>query len=205
MSFSTLSLTQFLDRLASAEPTPGGGTAAAVAGAMGTALLIMVAGLPKTRANTDEERAALAGVRERLVPIREALERAADADARAFDEVLAAFRLPKTTDEEQGVRKAAIQRAMGVAIDVPLETLRLAADAIDLAGSVARHGVRSASSDVRVATGLLLAAAEGGAANVRVNLGSVADPSNRDRWDAEADRLSARAAEAGERARTALA
>lgn len=205
MSFSTLSLTQFLDRLASAEPTPGGGTAAAVAGAMGTALLIMVAGLPKTRANTDEERAALAGVRERLVPIREALERAADADARAFDEVLAAFRLPKTTDEEQGVRKAAIQRAMGVAIDVPLETLRLAADAIDLAGSVARHGVRSASSDVRVATGLLLAAAEGGAANVRVNLGSVADPSNRDRWDAEADRLSARAAEAGERARAALA
>lgn len=205
MSFSTLSLTQFLDRLASAEPTPGGGTAAAVAGAMGTALLIMVAGLPKTRANTDEERAALAGVRERLVPIREALERAADADARAFDEVLAAFRLPKTTDEEQGVRKAAIQRAMGVAIEVPLETLRLAADALDLAGSVARHGVRSASSDVRVATGLLLAAAEGGAANVRVNLGSVADPSNRDRWDAEADRLSARAAEAGERARTALA
>lgn len=205
MSFSTLSLTQFLDRLASAEPTPGGGTAAAVAGAMGTALLIMVAGLPKTRANTDEERAALAGVRERLVPIREALERAADADARAFDEVLAAFRLPKTTDEEQGVRKAAIQRAMGVAIEVPLETLRLAADALDLAGSVARHGVRSASSDVRVATGLLLAAAEGGAANVRVNLGSVADPSNRDRWDAEADRLSARAAEAGERARAALA
>ncbi|MCC7034404.1 MAG: cyclodeaminase/cyclohydrolase family protein [Acidobacteria bacterium] len=205
MSFSTLSLTQFLDRLASAEPTPGGGTAAAVAGAMGTALLIMVAGLPKTRANTDEERAALAGVRERLVPIREALERAADADARAFDEVLAAFRLPKTTDEEQGVRKAAIQRAMGVAIEVPLETLRLAADALDLAGSVARHGVRSASSDVRVATGLLLAAAEGGAANVRVNLGSVADPSNRDRWDAEAGRLSARAAEAGERARAALA
>lgn len=204
MSFSTLTLKQFLDRLARSEPTPGGGTASAVTGAMGTALLIMVAGLPKTRTNTDEERAALATVRERLVPIREALERSADADAGAFDEVLAAYRLPRVTDEEKAVRKAAIQRAMGHAIEAPLETLRLAAEALDLTETVARHGVPSASSDVGVAAGLLLAAAEGGAANVRVNLGSVSDESSRVRWAAEVDRLSARATEAGGRARAAL-
>lgn len=204
MSFSTLTLKQFLDRLARSEPTPGGGTASAVTGAMGTALLIMVAGLPKTRTNTDEERAALATVRGRLVPIREALERSADADAGAFDEVLAAYRLPKVTDEEKAVRKAAIQRAMGRAIEAPIETLRLAAEALDLAETVARHGVPSASSDVGVAAGLLLAAAEGGAANVRVNLGSVSDEARRVQWAAEADRLSARATEAVGRARAAL-
>ncbi|MGE0464203.1 MAG: cyclodeaminase/cyclohydrolase family protein [Vicinamibacterales bacterium] len=204
MSFSTLTLRAFLDRLASSEPTPGGGTASAVTGAMGTALLVMVAGLPKTRTNTDEERAALASVRERLVPIRDALERSADADASAFDEVLAAYRLPKVTDEEKAARKAAIQLAMRHAIEAPLETLRLAAEALDLAETVARHGVPSASSDVGVAAGLLLAAAEGGAANVRVNLGSVSDPSSRDQWAAEADRVFAHATEAAGRARAAI-
>lgn len=164
----------------------------------------MVAGLPKTRTNTDEERAALASVRERLVPIRDALERSADADASAFDEVLAAYRLPKVTDEEKAARKAAIQLAMRHAIEAPLETLRLAAEALDLAETVARHGVPSASSDVGVAAGLLLAAAEGGAANVRVNLGSVSDPSSRDQWAAEADRVFAHATEAAGRARAAI-
>lgn len=202
MSFSALTLKQFIDRLASAEPTPGGGTASAVTGAIGTALLIMVAGLPKTRTNADEERIALAGARERLVPLREALEQRADDDAAAFDEVMAAYRLPKATDDEKAARKAAVQRALAHATEVPLETLRLAADALELAGIVAQHGVPSASSDVGVAIGLLQAAAAGGAANVRVNLGGVSDEAKRRQWADETDRLAARAAGAAERARS---
>lgn len=203
MSFSFLTLKQFIDRLASAEPTPGGGTASAVTGAMDTALLIMVAGLPKTRTNTEEERVALAAARERLVALREGLERCADDDAGAFDEVLAAYRLPKATDEEKVARKAAIQRALGHATEVPLETLRLAADALDLAETVATHGVSSASSDVGVAIGLLQAAAAGGAANVWVNLGGLSDESKRQPWADETTRLAGRATAAAERARAA--
>lgn len=203
MSFSTLTLKQFIDRLASGEPTPGGGTASAVTGAMGTALLIMVAGLPKTRTNAEDERVALAAARERLLPIRDALERAADSDSEAFDEVLAAYRLPRATDEEKGARKAAIQQALGHATEAPLETLRLAAEALDLAEIVAMHGVPSASSDVGVATRLLEAAAAGGAANVRINLGGVSDEEKRQQWAGTTDALAARAMSAAERARAA--
>ena len=201
MSFSTLTLREFLDRLASAEPTPGGGTAAAVTGAMGTALLIMVAGLPKTRTNTDEERARLGAARERLLPLRDALERCADEDAGAFDEVMAAYRLPKATDEQKGVRKAAIQQALGHATEVPLETLRLAAEALDVAEIVARHGVPSAASDVGVAVGLLEAAAAGGWANVRINLDGLSDEAYRRRLGEGAHRLAALATDAAGRVR----
>ena len=115
MSFSTLSLHDFIQALASAQPTPGGGSAAAVAGAMGTGLLIMVAGLPRTRGNSDEERAELAAVRERLLPLADALERCADHDSEAFNAVMAAYRLPKSSDEEKAARKAAITSGMRAA------------------------------------------------------------------------------------------
>src|SRR5512139_3591574 len=161
MSFSTLSVHEFIQSLASSEPTPGGGTAAAIAGAMGTGLLIMVAGLARTRGNTDDERAILAGVRERLVPLADALERCADRDTEAFNVVMAAYRRPKATDEEKAARKAAIAEAMRGATEAPLETLRLVVRALELGETVARHGNPSAASDVGVGAGLLAAAADG--------------------------------------------
>ena len=205
MSFSTLSLSEFLDALASAEPTPGGGTASAVAGAMGTALLVMVAGLPKTRTNTDDARAALDAVRAELVPLRASLEVCADRDAEAFNAVMAAYRLPKATDDEKAARKTAIARAMHGATEVPLQTLRLASRALDLGETVARHGNPSAASDAGVAASLLHAACEGAAANVRVNLGSWSEEGFRTQAGAETDELSARATTALARVRAALA
>ena len=204
-SFSSLSLTQFLDALASAEPTPGGGTASAVAGAMGTALLVMVAGLPKTRTNTDEARAALDRVRAELLPLRAALEVCADRDAEAFDAVMAAYRLPKATDEEKASRKTAIARAMQGATEVPLQTLRLACRAMVLGETVAQHGNLSAASDVGVAASLLYAASEGAAANVRINLGAWSEEQFRAEATGEADTLSASAAATLTRVRTILA
>jgi methenyltetrahydrofolate cyclohydrolase len=204
MSFSSLPLGQFLDRLASAEPTPGGGTASAVAGAMGAALLIMVAGLPKTRTSTGEARAVLDGVRAELQPLRALFEGCADRDAAAFNAVMAAYRLPKATDEDKALRQASIARAMQGATEVPLQTLRLACRALELGEAVAQHGNVSAASDVGVAGSLLHAACEGAAANVRINLGTWSEEAFRTDTAAAADALSAQAAAALTRLRAAL-
>jgi formiminotetrahydrofolate cyclodeaminase len=175
MSFQHLTLSSFLDALTSAAPTPGGGTAAAIAGAMGASLLMMVSGLPRTRTNDDAERAALAGLRESLTSLRDELSRLADADSEAFDGVMAAYRLAKTTDTERASRRAAIQQALIAASDVPMRTLRAVRKIASTARTVAAHGNRSAVSDVRVALELLEAAAAGAAANVDVNLTSLDD------------------------------
>jgi formiminotetrahydrofolate cyclodeaminase len=130
MSFSARTLTQFFDDLASSAPTPGGGTASAVAGAMGASLLMMVAGLPKSRTNADVERTTLDACRATLGELRAALARAADDDAAAFDAVMAAYRLPKATDEDKAARKAAIARAMRGATEAPRTTLGLSVQAL---------------------------------------------------------------------------
>jgi methenyltetrahydrofolate cyclohydrolase len=173
--FADLTVSALLDALASSTPTPGGGTAAAIAGAMGTSLLAMVAGLPRTRNNTDEERAVLAGVRDALQPMSARLAALADADADAFDEVMAAYKLPKGTDDEKAARSTAIQQGLRGATAVPLDTMRVVAAALAQATLVARLGNRSAVSDIGVALGLLDAAAAGAAMNVRTNLDSVKD------------------------------
>jgi formiminotetrahydrofolate cyclodeaminase len=204
-SFSTLPLGQFIESIASAQPTPGGGTAAAVTGAVGTALLVMVSSLPKTRTGSDVDKAALAEARGRLVPIMNELQTSADRDAASFDAVLAAFRLPKGTDEEKATRRVKVQEAYREATEAPLATLRLAVGALDEAEAVARHGVASAASDVGVGSGLLLAAAEGAAANVRINLTSLSDEAFRDRAETETRELLARAEQSSTRAQAAIA
>jgi formiminotetrahydrofolate cyclodeaminase len=177
--FADRTVADFLDNLASAEPTPGGGTASAIAGAMGAALLMMVAGLPRTRGNTDEERAVLQETRTALSAIRDRLSALADADAGAFEQVMAAYRLPKATDEEKASRRQAIQAALASATDSPLDTLKQAAAAAHAGLVVATHGNRSAASDVRVAFELLEAAAAGAAANVETNLVGLEDEAYR--------------------------
>jgi methenyltetrahydrofolate cyclohydrolase len=174
-TFAALPVSSFLDALASADPTPGGGTAAAMAGAMGTSLLIMVTGLAKSKSNTGEEKAALAGARAALGPVRDALVALADADTRAFDAVMAAYRLPKATDQDKAARTAAVQAALQGATVVPLDTLRACAEALRQAVVVAQCGNRAAASDAGVALELLGAAAAGAEANVRINLGSLRD------------------------------
>jgi formiminotetrahydrofolate cyclodeaminase len=185
-----MSVARLLEALASPNPTPGGGTAAAIAGAMGASLLIMVTGLAKSRNNTDEEKAALAGARAALTPLGKHLAELADADAQSFDRVMAAYRLPKISDEEKAARTQAIQAALQGATTVPLETLRACADVIAQARVVAEHGNRSAASDAGVAVSLLQAAAAGADANVRINLDGIKDEVFRNTIGGEASRLS---------------
>ncbi|HYU80975.1 MAG TPA: cyclodeaminase/cyclohydrolase family protein [Vicinamibacterales bacterium] len=175
MSFSDLRVSDFLDQLASAEPTPGGGTAAAIAGAMGTALLMMVAGLVRTRRGTDQERVRLSEARAALAGVRARLAALADTDADAFDQVMSAYRMPKSTDDQKRARIDAVQVALKAATTVPLDTVRAVADAMRLARTVGEDGNRSARSDVGAAVGLLKAAADGAAANVKINLEGVRD------------------------------
>lgn len=192
--FSDMTVGQLLAALASPDPTPGGGTAAAIAGAMGASLLLMVSGLAKSRNNTDDEKAALATARAAIEPIASRLSELADADTESFNHVMAAYRLPKASDDEKAARTKAIQSALRGATEVPLQTLRACADAIAHGRAVADHGNRSAASDVGVAMGLLKAAADGAAANVQINLGGLKDESFKNTAAEETARLSAQAA-----------
>jgi glutamate formiminotransferase/formiminotetrahydrofolate cyclodeaminase len=107
---------------------------------------------------------------------------------------MAAYRLPKSTDDEKAARKAAIAGAMRGATEAPLETLKLAGAALEQGEVVARLGNPSAASDAGVGVGLLAAAAEGAAANVRVNLDGLADTAFRDEAAAAMEQLLAQAA-----------
>ena len=191
--FADMTVSQLLAALASPNPTPGGGTAAAMAGAMGTSLLMMVAGLARSKNNTDEEKAALAKARSAVEPITARLTELADADAASFDAVMAAYRLPKATDDDKQARTAAIQAALRGATEVPLETLRACAAALEHARVVLDYGNASAESDTGVAIGLLRAAAAGAAANVRINLGGLKDEAFKSAAEAETGRLLAAA------------
>lgn len=203
--FADLTVAALLDALASRDPTPGGGTASAITGAMGAAVLIMVTSLAKSKTNTDDEKAALGAARLALEPLRAELMRLADADSDAFDQVMAAYRRPKATDEEKAARSVAIQAALRQATVVPLETVRACAAAMPLAAQVAEAGNRSAASDVGVAVGLLEAAAAGAEANVRINLEGLKDEGFNANVSSEASRLTAELAAAARAARQALA
>lgn len=159
----------------SSDPTPGGGSASALASAVGAALLQMVAGLPKTRSGAASERSALTEAAASLAELRRQLTDAIDADTAAYDQVVAAYRLPKGTADEQQTRKADIQRALREATDVPLGVMRLSARALAQAVVVTANGHGAAASDVGVAVALLRAGLHGAELNADINLGSVTD------------------------------
>lgn len=175
MNYSALSLTDLLDAFASNQPVPGGGSASALAGAVGTSLLIMVAGLPKTRHGTPEERDALTAAADRLRPLRDELASLIDRDSEAYTSVIKAYRLPKSTEPEQSSRRDAIDAAMRAATDAPLATIRACERVMREAETISTGGAPSAASDVAVAIELLKTAARGAALNVDTNLATLND------------------------------
>jgi formiminotetrahydrofolate cyclodeaminase len=182
-------LRDLLAAFASTDPTPGGGSASAVASAIGASLLMMVAGLPKTRAGSDDDRAALAAAAAALTALQQQLTEAVDLDTAAYDQVVAAYKLAKSGEAEQNARTAAIQRALRGATDVPLGVMRLSAMALKQAEVVAAHGHRAASSDVGVAVALLGAGFRGARLNVEINLGSLSDQAYVEAVKGELERL----------------
>ena len=184
-TLTTVAFADLLDMFASIDPVPGGGSASALAGAVGTSLLLMVAGMPKTKSGVPEETADLAAAAARLRPLRDRLSALVDADSEAYAAVAHALKLPKTTEEEKATRKQAIQSGTRQATEVPLDTMRACRDGLRHAVIVARCGNRNATSDVGVALELLMAGIKGAGLNVDINLGSLADQEyvERARWE----------------------
>lgn len=173
--FMNRSVTELLDAFSSPDPTPGGGSASALSGALGASLLAMVAGLPKTRTSAPEERATLDSARRQLMSLRGTLVELVDRDAAAYDLVVAAYKQPKGTESEKTSRKAAVASALRAATDVPLETMRACAEVLGLGKIVAEHGNLSAASDIGVGLHLTMTGLTGGRLNVETNISSSGD------------------------------
>lgn len=177
MKLTDTPIAQALEAFRSSAPTPGGGSAAALAGALGASLLTMVASMPRHRAASEEDVERLQASARRCTDVSNRLTALADADSEAYDQVMAAYKLPKTTEAEKAERSARIQHGLAAAIDVPLDVMQRCADAIEMAAVVARFGNANASSDVGVALELLAAAWRGARLNIDINLGSIKDGS----------------------------
>lgn len=175
MKLTERSVHELLAAFRSSEPTPGGGSASALSGAIGASLLAMVAGLPKPIAATPQEVATLKSAGDKCADLAVRLEALIDRDSRAYDDVIAAYRLPKATDEEKAARSKAIQASLRAATESPLAVMRACAGAIAEAAAISRLGNSNASSDVAVGLELLRAARRGAQLNVEINLPSLKD------------------------------
>jgi glutamate formiminotransferase/formiminotetrahydrofolate cyclodeaminase len=171
----SMPIERFADEVSTNSPAPGGGSVAALAGSLGAALAAMVANLTVGKAGYESAWQSSSSLAERAQELKSALLRAVDDDTKAFDDVLAAMRLPKATDADKTARAAAIASAYQKATAVPLETARLCLQALELAREAALTGNRNSASDAGVGALLAKAGLDGAFLNVRINLPSVAD------------------------------
>lgn len=173
--FSKMTLAELVDALASDAPTPGGGTASAVAGAMGAGLAAMVAALTLTREKYAEAHNAMRRIAQEAFSARTEFLALAREDSIAYELVVAARRLPKETDSQKAVREESISLANRRATEIPMRTAALAARMMALLPELVEKGNPNASSDAGSAALLLEAAAQGALLNVGINLSGNAD------------------------------
>ena len=176
-SQSKESSASFLDDLAAATAAPGGGSAAAYAGAMGAALIAMVAGLTMGKKKYAAVEAGMQAIRVQAEELRKELTDAVEDDSAAFEAVMGAIKLPKETDEQQKARAAAIYMATINAAYVPLQTVKNAVKVMELAARCAKDGNLNAISDAVSGAVMAHAALTAAGYNVRINLNSLEDKS----------------------------
>lgn len=169
------SVETFLERLASSAPTPGGGSAAAVMGAMGAALVSMVCNVSTGKKGLEGAEAELLAVRAESERLRGHLTALIAADVAVFDDLMAAYRLPKAADDEKARRSAKIQESLQRATSVPLDCARSCAAVIALAQRSADAGFRGVVSDAGVGALAALSALRSAALNVHINTPSITD------------------------------
>ena len=165
----------FLDELASKASTPGGGSAAAIMGAMGAALASMVCNLTLGKKGYEEVEGEMQALLEKSEALRATLTDMVRADVEVFDQVMAAYGMPKDTDEQKAKRSEAIQTALKAATDVPLACARTCAEVIDLCKPVAEQGNKNVISDAGVAVLAAQAALRSAALNVYINVPGIKD------------------------------
>jgi len=168
---------QFLDELASKSSTPGGGGAAAIIGAMGAALISMVANLTVGKKNYEAVEGEIKTILARSEALRSQLTGMVKADVDVFNKVMGAYGLPKDTDEQKAQRTTAIQAALKEATDVPLACAKLCAEVINLCLPIAEKGNKGVISDAGVAVLAGYAALRSAALNVYINIGAIKDES----------------------------
>ena len=167
------SIREFLTDLASADSAQGAVSAAAVAGAMGTSLLLMVATLPTTRSDAIDERTALMGVATALGDLQEQLIETIETETAV--KLFAARHMPQASQAQRSKREAAIQLALRAAADVPLEVFRLCALGLQHAQTVAASSCRAAGNEVELAIALLRVGLTGARSNLETRLSSLTD------------------------------
>ena len=171
--YGDMTLDQYRDALASEDPTPGGGTAAAVALAQGAALAVMVCNLTLKSEKWKQGWVDAKSCLMIATPMLEQGHQLAYEDAHSFDGVMDAFRMPKSNDEEIELRRAAIHSGTLEAANVPLQTAKLALELLESLPALAQTGNSNAVTDVGVAGLLASAACKGALFNVEINLNSI--------------------------------
>jgi len=183
----SMTLRAFADELSTDSPAPGGGSVAALVGALGAALAAMVANLSHAKKGFESQQDGLDAIAVRGQEVKDRLLAAVDADTAAFDRLLEAMRLPKGTTEEQAARAAAIAGATVAAIEVPLGVLEACTEVIELCREVARIGLQASRSDAGTGAQVARAAAAGAYQNVCINLPGLSDAAQAKALVARAD------------------
>ncbi len=168
-------ITQFLDELSSNSAAPGGGSVAALAGALGAALTSMVCSLTIGKKKYEAVDAEMQKVLDQAEILRAKFTELLDKDSDAFTKVMEAMNLPKENDQQKALHSAAVQAATKEAAFLPLTIMRHCIDALALTKIVATKGTTSAVGDAGVSALMLQAACDGAALNVRLNLGMIKD------------------------------
>jgi glutamate formiminotransferase/formiminotetrahydrofolate cyclodeaminase len=190
---------EFVASVASAEPAPGGGSVAALAGTLAAALGEMVAGLTEGKKKYEPVEARVRELRGRLNAARRTLRELVQEDAAAYRRVMGAFKLPKETELEKSARSEAIEQATLAATEIPLRTARIASDVMGVVEELAGIGNVNARSDAAVGAQLAHAALKGAQYNVLINLHGLKDRAFADRCRSEAAHLAEQAAAALQR------
>jgi len=172
----SMTVTDFADEVSRDTPAPGGGSVAALAGALAAGLASMVANLTQKNATSPEHHKALLQIAGSAQALKDKLLIAVDEDTNAFSAYMNALKLPKQTPEEKSAREHAMQEGLKLAVNVPLETARLSCQAMQIALQAALQGNPNSVTDAAVGTAMAFAAVQGGTWNVFINLKGIKDP-----------------------------
>ena len=182
-------ITEYLAKAAAGTAVPGGGSVAALNAALAAGLTEMVANLTVGKKGYEAVQEDMKDLAGKAAQLRSTLTAAIDKDADAYTEVMAAYKLPKATEEEEALRKQKIQDAIKHAALVPLEVAKEALQVLDLAGRAIRKGNKNAASDGAVAAMNARTAALAAIYNVRINLSSIKDDAFVEKLAQEAEEL----------------
>ncbi|MEA2055237.1 MAG: cyclodeaminase/cyclohydrolase family protein, partial [Candidatus Thermoplasmatota archaeon] len=186
---ANMKINGFLSELASSSPAPGGGSVAALSGALGAALSSMVCNLTVGKEKYIDVQDEIQDVLKKSEVLKRELTKLIDEDTNAFSDVIKAFKMPKETEEQKKKRSAAIQKGYKTAASVPLETAKTCEKILNVAQIVAEKGNQSSITDAAVSALMAKAGVESAILNVKINLGSIKDEKFVEKLSFELDEL----------------